>query len=98
MQLAYDLAGALKDESKIKVRRQQMPQELQPAPNAQEGGPNSVAKRILDALPHRKVGKHRRILIDDVMAYKNRIDAEREAVLDQLTADAQENDMGYSRR
>jgi len=28
MQLAYDLAGALKDESKIKVRRQQMPQEL----------------------------------------------------------------------
>jgi excisionase family DNA binding protein len=49
------------------------------------------------ALPHRKVGKHRRILIDDVMAYKSRIDAEREAILDQLTADAQENDMGYSR-
>jgi excisionase family DNA binding protein len=49
------------------------------------------------ALPHRKVGKHRRILIDDVMAYKSRIDAEREAVLDQLTAEAQENDMGYRR-
>jgi len=49
------------------------------------------------ALPHRKVGKHRRILIDDVMAYKGRIDAEREAVLDQLTAEAQENDMGYRR-
>jgi excisionase family DNA binding protein len=47
------------------------------------------------ALPHRKVGKHRRILMEDVMTYKNRIDKEREAVLDQLVADAQENDMGY---
>ena len=28
MQLAYDLARARKDESKIKVRRQRMPQEL----------------------------------------------------------------------
>jgi antitoxin HigA-1 len=28
MQLAYDLAAARKDESKIKVRRQQVPQEL----------------------------------------------------------------------
>ena len=29
-------------------------------------------------IPHRLVGKHRRILIDDVMAYKERIDAARE--------------------
>ena len=50
-----------------------------------------------NVIPHRLVGKHRRILIDDVMAYKQRIDAAREDVLAQLTADAQENDMGYSR-
>jgi excisionase family DNA binding protein len=49
------------------------------------------------ALPHRKVGKHRRIRMEDVMAYKSRIDREREAVLDRLAADAQENDMGYAR-
>ena len=48
------------------------------------------------ALPHRKVGKHRRILIEDVMAYKSRIDQEREVILDRLTAEAQEHDMGYS--
>jgi len=48
-------------------------------------------------LPHRKVGKHRRILMEDVMTYKHRIDKDREAVLDQLVADAQENDMGYVR-
>ena len=48
-------------------------------------------------IPHRLVGKHRRILIDDVMAYKERIDAAREDVLAQLTAEAQENGMGYSR-
>jgi hypothetical protein len=31
------------------------------------------------------------------MAYKAGIDREREAVLDQLTLEAQQNDMGYSR-
>ena len=56
--------------------------------------------KLLDekVIPHRLVGKHRRILIDDVVAYKQRIDAERENVLAQLTAEAQENEMGYARR
>lgn len=55
--------------------------------------------KLLDekVIPHRLVGKHRRILIDDVVAYKQRIDAERESVLAQLTAEAQENEMGYAR-
>jgi len=48
------------------------------------------------ALPCRKVGAHRRIRMEDVMAYKARIDADREAVLDQLVAEAQEHDMGYA--
>jgi excisionase family DNA binding protein len=50
------------------------------------------------AFPHRKVGKHRRIRMEDVMAYKSRIDGEREAVLDELAAQAQETDMGYAQR
>jgi excisionase family DNA binding protein len=55
--------------------------------------------KLLDekVFPHRLVGKYRRILNDDVMAYKERIAAAREDVLAQLTAEAQENDMGYSR-
>jgi excisionase family DNA binding protein len=55
--------------------------------------------KLLDegAIPHRKVGAHRRIRMEDVMNYKAKIDAEREAVLDQLVADAQEHDMGYKR-
>ena len=44
------------------------------------------------ALPCRKVGAHRRIRMEDVMAYKARIDADREAVLDQLVAEAQEHE------
>jgi excisionase family DNA binding protein len=46
-------------------------------------------------LPHRKVGRHRRIRLDDVMAYKRRTDAARAAVLDELVAQAQELGMGY---
>lgn len=46
-------------------------------------------------IPYRKVGKHRRIRMEDVMNYRQAIDREREAVLDQLVADAQEQDMGY---
>lgn len=55
--------------------------------------------KLLDegAIPHRKVGKHRRIRMEDVMVYKTAIDREREAVLDQLVSEAQEQDMGYGR-
>jgi len=53
--------------------------------------------KLLDEqkIPHRKVGKHRRVRTEDVMAYKVSIDAERESVLDQLAAEAQERNMGY---
>jgi hypothetical protein len=33
--------------------------------------------------------------MEDVINYKQTIDRERESVLDQLVADAQEQDMGY---
>jgi excisionase family DNA binding protein len=49
------------------------------------------------AIPHRKVGKHRRVRMEDVMAYKERVDHDREAILDQLAAQAQELDIGYGR-
>ena len=53
--------------------------------------------KLLDEgqLPSRQVGKHRRIRMEDVMNYKQAIDQQREAVLNQLVADAQEQDMGY---
>jgi len=55
--------------------------------------------KLLDEqqIPHRKVGKHRRIRMEDVMKYKDSIDAERESVLGQLVAEAQEQDMGYGK-
>jgi len=55
--------------------------------------------KLLDegALPYRKVGKHRRLRVEDVTAYKSAIDRDREEVLDRLAREAQEQGMGYDR-
>lgn len=46
-------------------------------------------------LPFRLVGTHRRVRFEDVLRYKENIDAERRKVLDQLAAEAQDFKMGY---
>lgn len=46
-------------------------------------------------IPHRKVGKNRRVLLSDLEDYKQRIDEKRLKVLAELTAQAQELEMGY---
>lgn len=46
-------------------------------------------------LPFSKIGTHRRIRYQDLMAYKRQRDERSKALLDELTRQAQENDMGY---
>ncbi|WP_406701343.1 helix-turn-helix domain-containing protein (plasmid) [Singulisphaera sp. Ch08] len=46
-------------------------------------------------IPYRTVGRHRRVRFDDLMAYKQRVDAARSEVLDELVSQAQELGMGY---
>jgi excisionase family DNA binding protein len=44
-------------------------------------------------IPFRLVGQHRRVRLDDLMAYKRRDDEARRLIADALTADAQELEM-----
>jgi excisionase family DNA binding protein len=46
-------------------------------------------------IPFHKIGTHRRVRHQDVIDYKNRIDAERRKALNELAAQAQELNMGY---
>lgn len=60
----------------------------------------SYLLKLLDqkTIPHRRVGACRRIHMEDVMNYKKAIDHEREKALEQLTHEAQAQDMGYGTR
>lgn len=53
--------------------------------------------KLLDErrIPCRTVGKYRRVRFDDLMEYKRKDDEARAKILDRLTAEAQELDLGY---
>lgn len=46
-------------------------------------------------MPFHKTGKHRRVQFEDLLAYKQKLVAARSRALDELTAEAQELDLGY---
>ncbi|MBF0492651.1 MAG: helix-turn-helix domain-containing protein [Deltaproteobacteria bacterium] len=48
-----------------------------------------------EKIPFSKVGTHRRIRYQDLMEYKLRRDQENQEMLEELTRQAQEEDMGY---
>ncbi len=52
---------------------------------------------LLDSgeLPHRKVGTHRRVLLEDVLTYKRQLAEKRREALKELTEQAQELALGY---
>lgn len=57
--------------------------------------PFLVAALSRNEIPFRKVGTHRRIRYQDVLTYKETIDAERRKNLEELAAQAQELNLGY---
>ena len=57
--------------------------------------PHVVKLVEMGALPFRKVGTHRRVLLSDLLEYQQRDQARRRAVLDELTREAQELGLDY---
>ena len=53
--------------------------------------------KLLDnrEIPHRMVGKHRRVLFNDLKAYEERTKRARMKALDKLTEDSQALGIGY---
>lgn len=53
--------------------------------------------KLLDGgeIPHRLVGTHRRILLNDVLEYRRQTDHNRETTLEELTVEAQKLNLGY---
>lgn len=47
------------------------------------------------AIPFRKVGAHRRVLLTDIMSYREKTTRRRTQALDELTSLSQDEDMGY---
>jgi excisionase family DNA binding protein len=53
--------------------------------------------KLLDerAIPFRKVGRHRRIVLQDLLQYKRAIHEQRQRTLDELSAESQKLGIGY---
>jgi excisionase family DNA binding protein len=57
--------------------------------------PHLVALLKEGKIPYRKVGTHRRVRAEDILAYKEKTDTQRREALDELAAQAQALHLGY---
>lgn len=57
--------------------------------------PHLVSLLEEDKIPSRRVGAHRRVRAEDLLAYRQKDEARRRKVLDELTAEAEKHGLGY---
>jgi len=79
------------------VRENAEPTAVQGADMSEISRPFPIKLPDAKNIPHRRVGRHRRIRTEYVTACTASIDDERERVLDRLAAGDREQDMGHGK-
>lgn len=92
--LFAQILGALADGKGVQIVPKQMELTTQQAANLLNvSRPYLITLLESGKIPFRKVGRHRRVTVEALMAYQRRDDAERRAVADELTALSEELDL-----
>jgi excisionase family DNA binding protein len=96
LRFVADLLGMLAQRQPVALLPQKLELSTQEAAHVLNVSRPFVVKEIeAGRLPCRKVGRHRRVMLEDLLAYKQAARAASEAALQALADQAQELNMGY---
>ncbi len=96
LRLMADLLGFMAQRQPVAVVPQKLELSTQEVANMLNVSRPFVVKEIeAGRLPCRKVGRHRRVLLEDMMAYQKKSRADSDAALQALADQAQELGLGY---
>jgi len=96
LRLFADMLGRMAQQQPVSLLPMQMELSTQEAAAMLNVSRPFIVKEVDSGkIPHRKVGRHRRVLLADLLAYRERSQHESEEALQELADQAQELNLGY---